>query len=105
MAMRLELWLVCAFAYLRLVSETGVELLGDRFSRYFLYCRDFGNDELRGRKAPPQPRTLFGAITRRLELNCVGVPTNLTRGMKKIELFGGGPDGAPLWRAAGDCGI
>ena len=40
----------------------------------------------------PGCRTLW-CYTRRL-VDCVGVPTNLTRGMKKIAIVGGGPAGA-----------
>jgi NADPH-dependent 2,4-dienoyl-CoA reductase/sulfur reductase-like enzyme len=38
-------------------------------------------------------RGILWCYTRRLD-DCVGVPTNLTRGMKQIAIVGGGPAGA-----------
>ncbi len=42
---------------------------------------------------PSTGRGTLWCYTERL-VDCVGVPTNLTRGMKKIAIVGGGPAGA-----------
>ena len=62
LALRLELWLVCAFAYYELVSGQVLILLLVTALGIFSICQRLGTDSLRRRTGSAPAAALFGAI-------------------------------------------
>ncbi len=81
------------FCLLRTGERTSADsALGDRARNIFDLAAARYRCVTPAHRLRPGRRTLW-CYTRRL-VDCVGVPTNLTRGMKKIAIVGGGPAGA-----------